>query len=122
MIPLDAGSVNNIAQCNLPTQNYVPIHTENVTQLQTQQMLSRQGPLSTRVKRTAAVLTDDDDSIFSAIEVDEKIEEFDEEDDNIFQMIDTSDPKHKPKDNAKRQVTNYGVNTEGKIFFGLYYM
>ena len=125
MIPLDAGSVNNIAQCNLPTQNYVPIHTENVTQLQTQQMLSRQGPLSTRGKRTAAVLTDDDDSIFSAIEVDEKIEEFDEEDDNIFQMIDTSDPKHKPKDNAKRQVLTYAVNTEifvSILFFGLYYM
>ena len=80
-------------------------------------MLSRQGPLSTRGKRTGEVLTDDDDSIFSAIEVDEKIEEFDEEDDNIFQMIDTSDPKHKPKDNAKRQVLIYGVNTE--IFVGI---
>ena len=89
----------------------MPIHTKNDTQLQTQQMLSRQGPLSTRGKRTGEVLTDEDDSIFSAIEVDEKIEEFDEEDDNIFQMINTSDTKHKPKDNAKRQVVNYGVNT-----------
>ena len=122
MIPLDARSVNNIAQCNLPTQNYVPLQTENVTQLQTQKMLSRQGPLSTSGKRTAAVLTDDDDSIFSAIEVDEKIEEFDEEDDNIFQMIDTSDPKHKPKDNAKRQVLNYGVNTETFIFWFVLYV
>ena len=57
------------------TQNYEPIHTKNDTQLQTQQILSRQGPLSTRAKRTAEVLTDDDDSIFSAIEVDEKIEQ-----------------------------------------------
>ena len=98
----------------------MPIHTKNDTQLQTQQMLSRQGPLSTRGKRTGEVLTDEDDSIFSAIEVDEKIEEFDEEDDNIFQMINTSDTKHKPKDNAKRQVVNYCLNT--KIRIGCLYM
>ena len=35
-------------------------------------------------------------------------------------MINTSDTKHKPKDNAKRQVVNYCLNT--KIRIGCLYM